>query len=110
MRLLQRALLVPLVLCGIITFAVEPTTSTQFDVAEGRGVVVVHARSQPAPAHTSLEQPTGSARAVLRTALVLALLLLRPLATRHPGDVEPGRERPASRWRGPVLRAPPALV
>jgi hypothetical protein len=106
-EVLQRVVLVPLVLCLMVAFAVEPTTSTQFDVAEGRGVVVVHGRGEQAPTHVITEH----ARPLLLFASVLvALLLALPRLQRTERDVGLARGRPAPRRRTPVLRAPPALV
>jgi hypothetical protein len=104
---LQRAVLVPFVLCLMVAFAVEPTTSTQFDVAEGRGVVVVHGRAEQALTHATTEQTRPI---LLFASVLLALLLARPRLGRPVRDVELARGRAAPRRRTPALRAPPALV
>jgi hypothetical protein len=105
--LLRRAVLVPLVLCLMVAFAVEPTTSTQFDLAEGRGVVVVHGQGHQAPARSVIEL-TG--RALIGAPVLVALLLLVPLVRRPLRDIVSARGPSVSRWRTPVLRGPPVLV
>ena len=105
--MLQRAVLVPLVLCLMIAFAVEPTTSTQFDVAEGRGVVVVHGPSEQAPTPGIIEQTRPG---VLLASVLLALLLTVPRLARPVRDVALAPGSPAPRRRTPVLRAPPSLL
>ena len=50
MSRLVRCAVVALALLAVVGFAAEPTTSTQFDVTEGRGTVVVQSAHQLAAA------------------------------------------------------------
>ena len=98
-----------LVLCLMIGFAAEPTTSTQLDVREGRGVVVVHrAESSTARAQTTVGAPARlpALAVVLLAATAFAGVAVRLSAARGP-----------SQWvlrvlgaTAPARRGPPALV
>lgn len=96
-------------LCMILAFAAEPTTSTQYDLHQGRGVAVVHSGT------VSAKGPAGLAALpqILRTLLasVVALAVTVVAALRLLADVErPLVTRRLERQCPLGRRGPPAVA
>lgn len=103
-------MLLCVVLCSMLAFAAEPTTSTEFDMHEGRahwGVVSHHA----SPVDSVVPTGTGSAAVPVTIAAVAALLAVfsaSPAARVLVAPSGPGstvQRRGGRGRRGPPARA-----
>jgi hypothetical protein len=100
-------MLLCVVLCSMVAFAAEPTTSTEYDMREGRshGAYVVGG--------TTVARTVTSAVAGTPVALTfLAALLAIVLASRTANvlDRAGGQDRSVLRWAVLARRGPPARV
>jgi hypothetical protein len=109
-RVTARVAMWAIVLCLMVAFAAEPTTSTQLDVQEGRGVAVVHAGG--ASLSRDVVSDVGDAsRAVPQVASLAGLtIMLAALASRALSSHEMGcgSLRPRTAIAALSRRGPPA--
>lgn len=96
-------------LLAVLGFTAEPSTSTQFDAREGRGVFVTQTIvAQPVVA-AATENAPGTA-AVVALAAGLAALLLGTRSHAVVTGPASHSKRSTLRWAASTRRGPPALV
>ena len=108
-RLLLAGCIWTMVLVALLGFTAEPSTSTQFDAREGRGVFVV----QPTAGHqlvaAAVEDVLPGRRAAALLAMVTAVLLAGGAAM-VVADGDRQLSRTVLGWARAARRGPPALV
>jgi hypothetical protein len=89
----------------ILAFAVEPSTSTSFDIREGRGVAASMAKPAAHPGDS-----TTTSVAPVAIAVLAAMLLVGRLAVGRAETVVVGGPVRVDRWRRATRRGPPAFA
>jgi hypothetical protein len=105
----MRKLLFVVVLALVIGFAAEPSTSTEHDMKQGRGVrVTLQGSAKVVNTSVSTVPSTSGPLAVPAAALLALLLMLQLSSGRHEQVDRLSRDEP---WRlSSPLRGPPVLV
>lgn len=104
----RKFVLLCVVLCSMIAFAVEPTTSTEYDIQEGRAhgaYVTVGASVVRAVSTTVSGTPVVPAMLTALAALLAVVFATHALGVVATAD---GRDRSALRWATAARRGPPA--
>lgn len=96
-------------LLAILGFTAEPSTSTQFDAHEGRGVFVTQTIVAKPVVTADAENVPGTA-AVLALVVGLAALLLGTRSYAVVTGPERQLRRSTLRWPASTRRGPPSLV
>jgi hypothetical protein len=103
-----RKLLFILALALVIGFAAEPTTSTEYDMKQGRGVRVTMQGTAKVINTTVSAVPSTTGPLAVPAAALLAILLMLQLSSRHDQVDRLRRDEPARLSLS--LRGPPVLV
>jgi hypothetical protein len=96
-------------LAAVVGFAAEPSTSTQYDAGEGRGVFVVQHATHAAATVTARPVRLPARTVAALTTVLAGLLLVAPTARRR-ADVVGRWTRTVLRWATLARRGPPALA
>lgn len=109
MRSTARVLVVALAILTLLGFAAEPTTSTQFDVVEGRGVVVTQSAHQLHANNYVADDRPEPEPLVVALLVLLAVGLSAAVLARQAHEA--GGRLPSLLGRATLAhRGPPALV